>query len=260
MLNDLSMPVYIASDLHLGVPSHQESLKREKLFIEWLNFIENDLEELILLGDIFDYWFEFRYVVPKGHVRLLGKLASLSDQGIPISVFRGNHDIGYKDYFETELGIQVHYQPVIRQFYQYKVFLAHGDGLGPGDYGYKGLKWFLTRSFTHWLIRWIHPDIGIPLAMKFSKTSRQIQEHHQEKDYGEKERLYQFAKEHHRRNPDIRYYIFGHRHMMKTMPISSYATMYYLGDWLFHFSYLRLDSSGAKLLQFQPQNQPIPIL
>lgn len=250
------MAIYIASDLHLGIPSYEESLKREKLFIQWLNEVETDLEELILLGDVFDYWFEFRTVVPKGYLRLFGKLASLVDSGIPVTIFRGNHDIGYSDYLQKELGVTIQRHPVIRTFYDYKVFLAHGDGLGPGDYGYKALKWFLSLPLVHWMIRWIHPDVGIPLAMRFSKTSRQFQE----KDYGEGERLYQFAKTHHTRHPEIRYYVFGHRHLKKIMPISTYATMFYVGDWLYHFSYLRLDREGATLHQFLPENQPACLL
>ena len=245
--------VYILSDLHLGAPDKKRSLEREKIIVSFLDEIKNDAEEIILLGDIFDYWFEFKSVVPKGFVRFLGKLAELSDQGIKISVFSGNHDIWYGDLFPEELNIPVFTEPKIRNIYGYNFFLAHGDGLGPGDYGYKLLKKFLRSKLAKFLIRWIHPEIGIPLALMFSKTSRLYNENYREEFLGENEFLYKFVVKHSSENPQIDYYVFGHRHIAMDIPVNK-TKIFYIGDWIFNYSYLKIDETGPKLLFYNNDN------
>ena len=241
--------VFILSDLHLGVPDVETSIQRERKIVAFLDEIKAEAQEIIFLGDIFDYWFEFKYVIPKGHIRFLGKLAELSDNGIQISVFSGNHDIWYRDLFQKHLNIPVYTKPQIRDLFGYKFFLAHGDGLGPGDYGYKLLKWFLRSSLARFIIRWIHPDIGTPLALLFSKTSRRYTSSHQEKFLGEKEFLYQFVLKHSKENPDIDFYVFGHRHIAKVIELKN-TKIFYIGDWLFNYSYLKINEKGPELLYY----------
>ena len=159
--------IYFASDNHLGAPSEKESQIRERKFIMWLDSIKEDAEIIFLLGDLFDFWFEYKNSVPKGFTRTLGKLAELSDMGIKIYFFVGNHDYWMRDYFEKELGIKVFKKPEAFIFNSKSFFIGHGDGLGPGDKGYKRMKLILSNSFFIWLYRLIHPDIGIPLGKYF---------------------------------------------------------------------------------------------
>ncbi len=239
---------YIASDLHLGVPTLQASLQRERNFIQWLQSIESDAEHLILLGDIFDFWFEYKHAIPKISPLLPAKLAEMRQKGINVEIFSGNHDIEYRDYFQNFLGVKVFHQPQERTLYGFPVFLAHGDGLGPGDWSYKLFKRILHLRITKGLLRWLHPDIGIPLAMRFSKTSRHLNQGHEEICYGEKELLYQFAKTYlERKNKDIRYFIFGHRHIARVMDLNGQSKILFVGDWLNHFSFVRIDRNGAQL-------------
>ena len=163
---------YFASDFHFGIPDHNSSLEREKRLVRWLDMIKNDADEVFLMGDIFDFWFEYRNVIPKGFVRLLGKIAEFTDCGIPVHVFRGNHDVWAFDYLEKEVGVQLHREPEIREFDGTKVFLAHGDGLGPGDNGYKFLKKVFEFKPNQWLFRWLHPDWGTRMGLYFSSRSR----------------------------------------------------------------------------------------
>ena len=153
--------IYFSSDNHLGAPSQKESLVREKIFIEWLDSIKNDAEIIFLLGDLFDFWFEYKEAVPKGFTRVLGKLAELTDSGIKIYFFVGNHDLWMENYFEEELNIKIFRKPELFIFNSKSFLIGHGDGLGPGDYGYKRMKLVLSNPFFIWLFRILHPDIGI---------------------------------------------------------------------------------------------------
>ena len=166
--------IYFASDNHLGAPTAKASMPREKKFVQWLDTIKHDAEAVFLLGDLFDFWFEYKYVVPKGFTRVLGKLAELSDQGIKIHFFVGNHDLWMNGYFEEELGISVYHQPEEFTFNATSFFIGHGDGLGPKDKGFKRLKKVFTNSFFKWLYRWIHPDIGVRFAQYLSVKNKVI--------------------------------------------------------------------------------------
>ncbi|MCK5839474.1 MAG: UDP-2,3-diacylglucosamine diphosphatase, partial [Bacteroidales bacterium] len=160
--------IYFASDFHLGVPDHESSLVREKLFVRWLDEVRGDAGEIYLMGDIFDFWFEYKTVIPKGFVRILGKLAEITDSGIPVYLFKGNHDVWAFDYLQKEINIQLFRQPEIKLFGNKKIYLAHGDGLGPGDTGYKFLKKMFAFRPNQWLFKWLHPDIGTRLGLYFS--------------------------------------------------------------------------------------------
>jgi UDP-2,3-diacylglucosamine hydrolase len=243
--------VYIASDVHLGIPDAEQSLDRERKLIRWLDSARADAQEIILLGDLFDFWFEYKHAIPKGYPRLLGKLAELADSGLPLTLFSGNHDMWYGDYFPRYLGIPVHTDPVIREFFGYRCYLAHGDGLGPGDQGYKLLKWGMRSRLLRWCFRWIHPDWGIPLANYFSGSSRNHQLKHQDVDHGEREFLYQFVQQYVAAQDDIDYFIFGHRHFEKRQAMSQRAEMIVLGDWIADFSYLTIEPEGLSLHRFE---------
>jgi UDP-2,3-diacylglucosamine hydrolase len=243
--------IYFASDFHLGSPSHSKSLEREKKIVQWLDEIKADAEEIILLGDIFDFWFEYKHVVPKGFIRLFAKIASLKESGIKISIFTGNHDIWMFDYLEQELDVVIYRKEEIRDYNGKKFFIAHGDGLGPGDHKFKFVKRFFTSKFCQQLFRWLHPDIGIGLALSWSKHSRNQNIKTGVVNYqGEdKEYLVQFAKEK-VKTEQFDYFIFGHRHLMLEIPINEQSTYYNVGDWLSSYSYGVFDGTKFEVKQY----------
>ncbi|MDP4292319.1 MAG: UDP-2,3-diacylglucosamine diphosphatase, partial [Bacteroidota bacterium] len=211
--------IYFASDFHLGIPDHASSLKRERLLVAWLESIRKDAREIYLMGDLFDFWFEYKTVIPKGFARLFGKLAEITDSGIDVHLFRGNHDIWAFDYFARELNINLHRESQIKTVNGIRFFLAHGDGLGPGDIGYKMLKKVFEFKPNQWLFKWIHPDIGTRLALYFSRRSRYaniLKEANWANNGGRSindERLYHFSKEKLISDPAINFFVFGHQHL-----------------------------------------------
>ncbi len=243
--------IYFVSDAHLGLPAETDSLTREKMLVEWLNKAAIDAKKIILLGDIFDFWFEYKYAVPKGFTRLLGTLAQLTDSGVDIDFYIGNHDMWTFGYLSRETGINVIYEPQIEEFYGKKFYIAHGDGLGPYDKGYKRLKKVFTNKFARFMFRWLHPDIGIWLAHTWSHKSRYNEGEDHTPFLGEdKEWLALYAKsilEH----THIDYFIFGHRHIDNTIKLNESSYLYYTGDWLKLFSYLVYDESGLKLKYYK---------
>ncbi len=229
--------IYFASDFHLGYPDHQTSLVRERKVVAWLDSIKNDAQVVFLVGDIFDFWFEYKNVVPKGFVRLLGKLAELSDAGIEVIIFAGNHDIWMFDYFTKEMGIKVY-----REFQEYTIqkenhsknfYVVHGDGLGPGDFGYKYLKKVFESKLSQWAFGWIHPHAGMTLATWWSGSRKDEERINEELKFrGDGEWLWSFAKEqealkHHD------FYIFGHRHLLLDLPVSENSRYINLGQWAY---------------------------
>jgi len=249
ILND-KPAVFLASDLHLGAPNREASALREKHFVHWLDHIKPQAAALILLGDIFDFWFEYKHVIPKGFIRIQGKLAEWKDAGIPIYIFTGNHDIWMKEYFTQELGIPVFHHPVNATIKGHICHLAHGDGLGPGDHGFKWMKRIFTNPFAQWAYAWLHPDIGIPLAQYFSGSSRKA---HVAKDaihFGEQEFLFQYTLQQATVQPETRYFIFGHRHRPEIIKMPSNQKMINLGDWIQHFSFAVIEEEGVSLCQF----------
>jgi len=243
--------VYFASDNHLGAPDSQSSAPRERIFLDWLNHIQKDVGVLFLLGDLFDFWFEYKTVVPKGFVRVLGKLAELSDQGVEIHFFAGNHDLWIQDYFQKELSFIVHHTAQEFTINQKKFFVAHGDGLGPNDRGYKRMKKVFTNKFFQWLFRWIHPDIGMRLGHYFSVKNKVISGDEDIVFLGEdKEWLVQYCKKK-QAEKKRDFYIFGHRHLPLDIAIEDEARYLNLGDWITHFTYADFDGTKLELKKWQ---------
>lgn len=237
--------IYFASDQHFGIPNLEKSQQREKKFIAWLDEIKQDAEAIFLLGDLFDFWFEYKTVVPKGFVRVLGKLAELRDNGILIYFFVGNHDLWMENYFETELNIPVFHQPKEFTFHQKTFLIGHGDGLGPGDLGYKRMKKVFTNSFSKWLYRWLHPDLGVGLAQYLSTKNKLISGDEDIKFLGEdNEWLVQYAKKK-LETKHYDYFLFGHRHLPMEIKVGDNSTYINTGDWITHFTYAVFD--GKKL-------------
>jgi UDP-2,3-diacylglucosamine hydrolase len=242
--------IYFASDFHLGIPDDERSKVREKTIVRWLDEIKNDAEELYLMGDVFDFWFEYKTVVPRGYVRLLGKLAELSDSGIKIHYFTGNHDMWVFDYLPKEIGAALYRKPVQREINGKKFFLGHGDGLGPGDKGYKFIKKVFSNKFSQWLFARLHPNLGIGMANYWSMKSRIATQLEEEKFLGDdKEWLVLFskgilAKEH------FDYLIFGHRHLPLDIKINS-SRYINLGDWFRHNSYAVFDGENLELRYYE---------
>jgi len=240
--------VYFASDSHLGAPNYSESRKKEAKLISWLDLVSKDAQVIFLLGDIFDFWFEYKTVVPKGFVRLLGKLAALSDAGISIYIFVGNHDLWMKDYFETELGIPVFHKPLEVKLGEEDFLIGHGDGLGPGDTGFKLMKKVFTNPVCKWFFRWVHPDIGVALAQHLSQKNKMISGDDAITFLGEdKEWLVQYCKrkltQKHRSH-----FVFGHRHLPMQVSLNQESIYTNIGDWCTHFTYGAFDGH-----QMQPK-------
>lgn len=243
--------IYFASDFHLGVPDHETSLAREKKIVAWLDIIKHDAHAIFLLGDIFDFWFEYKHAVPKGFIRFQGKLAELRDRGIPVYFFTGNHDMWMFDYFSKELGIVIYREPLELNIGQHKLLIGHGDGLGPGDATYKILKTIFNSSFCQWLFQWIHPNLGMGLAHYWSRKSRIANMKREEKFQGEEnEFLLTWCREkektdHH----DL--YIFGHRHLPLDLGVGENSRYINLGEWV-HFSpFAVYDGHTAELKSFE---------
>lgn len=247
--------IYFASDFHFGIPDHSSSLDREKLFVRFLDEVKKDASEVFLMGDIFDFWFEYKTVVPKGFVRLLGKLAEISDAGIPISLFRGNHDVWAFDYLKQEIDIRLYRKPEVMEFSGKRFYLAHGDGLGPGDNGYKFLKKVFACRFNQWLFRWLHPDLGARMGLYFSRRSRlanMAKEGRKDATNGiEDEMLYKYASGMAAKHPDIDYFIFGHRHLPTQINLNENTEMVILGDWVSNFTYAVFDGQQLELLKYE---------
>jgi len=229
--------IYFASDQHFGAPTPSKSKLREEKFINWLNFIKPNTEKLFLLGDLFDFWFEYKHAVPKGFTRILGKLAEFTDEGIEVYFFVGNHDLWMKNYFEDELNIKTFHKPQEFTFNNKTFFIGHGDGLGPGDYGYKRMKKVFTNPFSKWLYRWLHPDIGIPIAQYLSVKNKLISGDEDIKFLGEEnEWLVQYCK-HKLTQKHYDYFVFGHRHLPMEIKVNSKSKYINTGDWITHFTY-----------------------
>jgi UDP-2,3-diacylglucosamine hydrolase len=245
---------YFISDFHLGIPDYESSLLREKRFVRLLDEAKTDAVAIYLMGDIFDFWFEYNTVIPKGFSRLFGKLAEITDSGIPVHLFRGNHDIWAFNYLETELNIKLHRTSELVILGKKKFFLSHGDGMGPGDHGYKLLKKLFEFRPNQWLFRWLHPDIGSRLALYFSRKSRIaniIKEGRIEKTGNyDMERLVIFSREMAEKDPSIDYFIFGHRHLPIDVPVSANAHCIILGDWVTNFTYAVFDGTDLQLKHF----------
>ncbi len=243
--------IYFASDNHLGAPTQEQSFPREKKFVAWLDEIKKDATAIFLLGDLFDFWFEYKTVVPKGFTRTLGKLAEISDSGIPVYYFVGNHDLWMNGYFEEELNIPVYHKPKEFTFNNKTFLIGHGDGLGPGDKGFKRMKKVFTNPVAKWFFRWLHPDLGVKLAQYFSVKNRLISGDEDVKFLGEgNEWLVQYSKkkleEKHRD-----FFVFGHRHLPLNIDLNDQSKYINLGDWLSHYTYGVFDGETIELKEYK---------
>ena len=258
---------YFLSDFHLGAGYHLTKAEQnnlqfpegkdrmlfaqhevERKLCRWLDKIKDTAQSIYLLGDIFDYWFEYRYVVPRGYVRFLGKLAELIDEGVEIHFFIGNHDIWVTDYLQEEIGLIVHKEGLVTTIGEQKFFLHHGDGLGDESKVFKLLRKIFHNGFLRWLYAGIHPVWTVGFAKRWSNHSR---ESGGDMPYlGEdKEYLVKFAKEELQRSPDINYFIFGHRHILLDLMLSKASRVVILGDWISYFSYAVFDKDGGLVVE-----------
>ncbi|HLW39626.1 MAG TPA: UDP-2,3-diacylglucosamine diphosphatase [Brumimicrobium sp.] len=246
--------VYFASDFHFGVPSYQESLNREKLVVQWLDEISKDADAIYIVGDIFDFWFEYKEAIPKGFVRFQGKIAELTDKGIEIHFFTGNHDMWMFGYLEKELGVTLHREPIVVEVNDKKLYVGHGDGLGPGDKGYKFIKKVFANRFFQWCFARLHPNFGIGIANYFSKSSRAATGDTDEKYLGEEnEWLAIYAKEYLLKE-HIDYFVFGHRHLPIVLKIDENSMYYNLGEWINYRTYGVLENGKFELKTY-PSNE-----
>jgi UDP-2,3-diacylglucosamine hydrolase len=249
--------IYFLSDFHLGAPSFEASLKREKLIVEFLDKVKKDAFEIFIVGDMFDFWYEYRKVIPKGYVRLLGKLAELTDQGIGMHFFVGNHDMWMKNYFQEELNIQVYFEARDFEREGKHFHIAHGDGLGPGDHRYKLMKKIFRSRFCQWLFGILPPYFGVGLANFLSRRSRAQTGTIEEKFLGEdKEWLLIYSKEELKKK-HFDFFIFGHRHLPIDYRLSANSRYINLGDWIRYYTYATFDGKEFVLQSFQGFDQKI---
>lgn len=247
---DIQHHIYFASDFHLGIPNFEKSREREDRIVRWLESIQGEATELYLMGDLFDFWFEYKYVAPKGYIRLLGKLAEFTDSGIKVHLFTGNHDMWMFGYLEKEIGIKIYHKPETREFDNVRLYLAHGDGLGPGDGTYKIIKKIFRNRFFQWCYARLHPNLAFLIANTLSRRSRKANYDADNKYYGDdKEWLFQYCKKL-LQEESYDYMVFGHRHLPldKTINNSRYIN---LGDWIKFNTYGYFDGKNFELKEFK---------
>ena len=251
--------IYFASDFHLGADARLTSANRERQVVRWLDKVSQDAASIYLVGDLFEFWFEYKTVIPKGFSRIMGKLAELRDGGLHIEAFTGNHDLWMFGYFEQEFGIPVHHQPIQVDLQGKSFFIGHGDGLGPNDLGYKRMKKVFTHPLSQWLYRWLHPDVGTRLAHFSSQTSRAATPPAERNWLGDnQEWLLQYCQ----RKIDLGitpdYFVFGHRHLPIDWRLKNNESRYVnLGDWMWHNSYAVFDGNQMEVCFFEHEGKAV---
>ena len=242
--------VYFASDFHLGAPNATASRERERRIVRWLDAAAQDAAAIYLLGDIFDFWFEYKHAIPRGFSRLQGKLAELTDAGLPITLFTGNHDMWMFDYFNQEMGIPILREAVSQQIGNQYFNIGHGDGLGPGDFAYKRLlKPVFSSRLMQWLFARLHPNLGIGLANRWSRHSRLQNGAADAKYFGEDEWLLVYCRALEQRQHHD-YYVFGHRHLPLDVAVGPGSRYINLGEWVNYCSYGVYDGQEMALREF----------
>jgi UDP-2,3-diacylglucosamine hydrolase len=242
--------LYFASDFHLGAGTYAKSREREARLVRWLDSIKQDAAEVFLMGDVFDFWFEYKTVVPRGYIRFLGKLAELADSGIKLYFFKGNHDMWMFDYFEKELGATIVADELEIERAGKKFYLHHGDGLGPGDNSYKMLKKIFRSRLCQWLFARIHPNLGVGVANYWSSHSRLANENKPNHKVGQQEWLVTYSKEI-LATHFYDYFIFGHRHMPLEVQLNNKSLYVNLGEWLFKSTYAVFDGENLEINYFE---------
>ena len=230
-----SKKTYFISDIHLGLPNREKSLERELKLVKFLDEIKKDAETIYFVGDIFDFWWEYKSVVPRGFVRFLGEIAQLTDAGIKIIFFTGNHDVWMKDYLTEELGVTILTKELKTEINTKKFYIAHGDGLGPGDKSYKFLKKIFTNKFLQWCFTRLHPNFAFWIARKWSYNRRKKETYYDFK--GPDKELLVLHSENVLKNDYFDYLIYGHRHFPLMIDIGKSSKHINLGDWLVNFTY-----------------------
>lgn len=243
--------IYFASDFHLGVPDYEKSLVREKHIVKWLDEIKQDAQEIYLMGDVFDFWFEYKHTAPKGFIRLLGKIAEIVDSGIPVTLFTGNHDMWMFDYLSKELGVTIQRKPITREYFGKKFYLGHGDGLGPGDNGYKFIKKIFANKACQWLFARLHPNFGMGVGNYWSKKSR-LSQAPKDEQYGgdENEWLAIYSKEVLKKE-HFDYFIFGHRHLPLDIKLNDKSRYVNLGEWVNYNTYAVFNGENLELKEYK---------
>jgi UDP-2,3-diacylglucosamine hydrolase len=256
---NVAQKIYFVSDFHLGAHARLSSFERERQLVRWLDQVAVDAAAIYIVGDLFEFWFEYKTVVPKGYTRLFGKLASLRDAGLPIYMFTGNHDLWMFGYFEQEFGIPVYHKPIQVELLGKSFFIGHGDGLGPGDMGFKRMKKVFTNRFAQWLFRWFHPDAGIGLANFFSKTSRAATPEEEKNWLGEeREWLLQYTHRKIDQGVVADFFVFGHRHLPIDWLLKNGHSRYInLGEWLHHNSYAVFDGEQLEIRFFEHSGEVV---
>ena len=244
--------IYFASDTHFGMHPADESVEREKIFVRWLEEVRRDATEIYLLGDIFDYWFEYKKVVPRGFTRFLGKVAEITDQGIPVHFFTGNHDVWIFDYLPEEIGVEVHTGPITRTYNNKKFFIAHGDGLWKGEKNYRLLKGIFTSRTLQWMYARLHPNFATALAHYWSKKSRYAKGVSVEFLGEDREALILFTREK-LKEEYFDYFIYGHRHLPLEFDLAGGSKLFYLGDWIVNFTYAVFDGEKVELKRYKTE-------
>lgn len=243
--------IYFASDFHLGVPNYNESLKREQRLVEWLDSIFDSTEELFLVGDLFDFWFEYKHVIPKGFVRFLGKITQFTDAGIPVHVFTGNHDMWMFGYLEQELGVKIYREPIKRNFNGKQFLIGHGDGLGPGDHGYKFIKKVFANKTCQWLFARLHPNFSFGMANFWSRKSRNSSSDSDKVFLGQENEWLAIYCEDVLKNQHYDYFVFGHRHLPLDLTLSNDSSHYVnLGEWINYNTFGKFDGKVFSLETF----------
>lgn len=241
--------IYFASDFHLGLQTGSDPVDRERKVVRWLNHVAGEAKEIYLLGDIFDFWWEYRLVVPKGFTRFLGTVAEITDSGVPVHFFTGNHDMWIRNYFSTECGMIVHTAPLSTTFDDRSFHLAHGEGLGSNDAAYKVLLAVFRNKFLRRAYSFLHPSIGVGIGLMWSLNSRLGKGLEQEFFGEEKEDLIRYAKSILEKE-DIEYFVFGHRHLAMKYKLQKGQEIVFLGDWIKHGSYAEWDGNELKFIPF----------
>ncbi|MCD7976796.1 MAG: UDP-2,3-diacylglucosamine diphosphatase [Tannerellaceae bacterium] len=253
-MNTPRKKIYFISDAHLGARFHEDPRKIEKKLVRWLDFVKKDASAIFMLGDMFDYWYEYKYVVPKGFTRFLGKLAELSDEGIEIHIFTGNHDVWIFDYLPEEIGAVVHRDVLTIDLLGKRFFLGHGDEIDYRSWSFRLLRKLFRNKFCQWLYAGIHPrwTFGFALGWSLSSRKKGLKKNEEVEYEGEAaEYMVQFAKKYLITHPDINFFIFGHRHIMLDLMLTKTSRLLIAGDWMKLFSYIEWDGKELSLNQFE---------
>lgn len=249
---------FFISDAHLGSRAIPNTREQEKHLCRFLDEIKPQAESIYILGDLFDFWFEYKNVVPKGFTRLLGKLSELTDMGIAVHLFTGNHDLWCKDYLTKECGVVMHFHPETIDIKGKTFYLAHGDGLGDKDRKFLFLRSIFHNKCCQWLFRWLHPDIGMTFGLSWAKHSRLKHESTTENPLGgdppymgeNKEHLVLYAKEYLKEHPNIDFFVFGHRHIELDLMLTRQNRLLILGDWISQLTYAEFSEGELSLKNF----------